>query len=185
MTNIKTLVGTAAAAALAISATSVQAAPGARDNDRLSAGEVIAGAVVLGTVAAVLASSSKDKYDYRDDRYDRYPVSNNRHYGYGNGYGYNRYGNNYRYGYINLSPREAVDRCVRAAQNRASRWGQARVVDIRDVDDTRYGYKVKGKITVRTHGYRGPYYDDGRFTCYTDGRGAPQIEYSGLGNYRW
>src|SRR3546814_16305897 len=55
------------------------------DDDGSGAGEIIAGAVVLGGLAAILASAG----DRRDDRYrDRY-----RDRRYGHGYDYGRYGN--------------------------------------------------------------------------------------------
>ena len=73
MTTItKALVGTVAAGAMAISA----AAPAmAHDRGGISTGEVIAGALILGGIAAVVASSrNNNNRDYRYDRagYDGY-----------------------------------------------------------------------------------------------------------------
>src|SRR3546814_9780036 len=71
------------------------------DDDGIGAGEIIAGAVVLGGLAAILASAG----DRRDDRYrDRY-----RDRRYGHGYDYGRYGNS----------RSAVNQCVAAAERSA------------------------------------------------------------------
>ena len=200
----KALVGTAAATAMAVSATPAQANHGAKHKDYNrggpSAGEVIAGAVVLGGLAAILTSGKKDRYrsgnyGYRGDRNYR----NNRggNYRYGN-QGYNRGGdyrhgsNGYDNGYDRIRPRKAVKKCVRAAERRAGQYGRADVTQIRDVQRTRYGYKVKGRIAVRNNhaGYRGHggnyhgSYDQGKFTCYIEGRRVSDIRLRGLGNYR-
>ena len=60
---------------------------------------------------------------------------------------------------------------------------------IRDVDRTRRGFKVKGRIEVegqrgyaRGHGNRG--YDRGKFTCYFDGNGRPYIDFDGIRGLR-
>ncbi len=162
MNNLKTaFVGTAAATAMAVSATPAMA----KDYDRggISAGEVIAGAVVLGGLAAILSSGKKDKYsnsyyddDYRDRRYSDRRYRDGR-YGYGDR--------------KRIRPRRAVNKCVRAAERKASYYGRADVTQIRDVKRTRYGYKVKGRIVVKdgNRGYRRSY-DRGKFTCYVEGR---------------
>lgn len=143
----KAAIGVATAGAL-MSATPAMARD-RYDNDGISAGEIIAGAVVLGGLAAIL-SSDNDRNDYRA----RY---NDPRYGYG--YDYGRYGNS----------RTAVDQCVRAAQRSASRYGRADVTQVTSVDRKRDGYKIKGRIVVRD-GYggrwgRGGYYDKGKFSC--------------------
>ena len=187
MKTLKTaIVGTAAATAMAVSATPAMAKSGHHKNG-ISAGEVIAGAVVLGGLAAILTSGKKDRYDYNDRRY------NDRQY---RGDNYNR-GGNYRhsnYGYGDrIKPRKAVNKCVRAAERRAGQYGRADVTQIRDVKRTRYGYKIKGRIAVR-NGYRGGGryqrsgygrgYDQGKFTCYVEGRRITDLRLKGLGNYR-
>ena len=180
MKTLKTaLVGTAAATAMAVSATPAMAKSRHHDNG-ISAGEVIAGAVVLGGLAAILTSGKKDRYDgynydrgYRGDRY--------RH----NGYGYGH----------RIRPRKAVNKCVRQAERRASHYGRADVTEIRDVKRTRYGYRIKGRIAVRDNyrgrhyrsgydrGYRRGYYDTGKFTCYVEGRRVSDIRFKGLNRY--
>ncbi|QJB69196.1 hypothetical protein [Parasphingorhabdus halotolerans] len=177
MKTLKTaIVGTAAATAMAVSATPATA-KGGHNNDGISAGEVIAGAVVLGGLAAILTSGKNDRYNnnydrgYRGDRYQNYD-----------------YGHNQR-----IRPRRAVNKCVRAAENRASRWGRANVTEVRKVDRTRYGYKVSGRIAVqdnrRSRHYRSGYnrrysnYDTGKFTCYIEGRQITDLRLKGLGNY--
>jgi hypothetical protein len=157
-TLAKTLIGTVAAGAVAMaSATPAVARDRYHDHDGISAGEVIAGALVVGGIAA-LAASSHDNYRYNDYRYR----------------GYNGYYQN---------PRNAVEQCVYAAQQSANRYsygGRSRVTDIRDIDRDRDGYTVRGRIAVNTRNaywsrgwgndwrgwnsaYRG--YDAGSFTC--------------------
>lgn len=179
------VVGTVAAGAMAVSATTPALA---RDRDGIDAGDVIAGALVIGGIAAVAAAASGgDRYDYhygRDyrGRYDDY------------GYGYGR----------GIRPRDAVEQCVRAAERAASRYsygGRAKVTDIRDVDRKDYGYRVKGRIAVNSMGrdwrwgdrdrgwnrdYRGwndslRGYDAGTFDCKVDYRGGIRdLDFNGI-----
>lgn len=174
----KALVGTVAAGAMVM----VPAVPAAArdrydDNRGISAGEIIAGAVILGGIAAVASSIGNN--NRRDDRYYR----------------------NGRYGYYNGNPRAAVEQCVGAVRRDASRRGYryAQVTQIRDVDDSRNGWRVKGNLVVE--GSRGGYYDrggyygrdrgyynsrydrradDGRFTCYIDRGRVSRVNYSGI-----
>lgn len=172
----KTGVATAVAGAMAVSSASPAAARD-RHHDGIDAGDVIAGALIIGGIAAVAAAvdGKRDRH-YRGGRY------------YDDRRGYRRGG-----------PRRAVKRCVRAAERDARRYGYnyADVTQIRDVERTRYGWRVKGRIEVngsrgyrsgRGYGYRndrryrdgyhnagyGRYnrgYDRGRFTCrIEDGR---------------
>ncbi len=191
-TTLKALVGTVAAGAMAVSA----AAPAfARDNHRgngIDTGDVIAGALVIGGIAAIAAAASDN---------DR-----GRDYRYGGNYRYDRagYGNeNARYGYGN--PRQAVEQCVNVAERQANRtsWGgRADVTDIRSVRETRYGYEVRGRIAVNTmgHGWQrgnGNYgrgwgndyrgwndnlrgYDSGSFTCVVQRGRVAGIDYNGI-----
>jgi hypothetical protein len=173
-TITKALVGTVAAGAVAMaSATPAMA----RDNDGISAGEVIAGALIIGGIAAVAAASDNDNYRY--SRYDR-------------GYRHNRAGD----------PRSAVQQCVNAAERNASRYswgGRAKVTDIRDVDAKRDGYRVKGRIAVNTrnHNWRNGWgndwrgwnnrysgYDSGRFTCEVRYGRVVDLDYSGIRGLR-
>lgn len=165
----KALVGTAAAAAMAVSATPAMARDGHRGGP--SAGEVIAGVAIIGAIAAIASSGNKDRRyrddDYRGDRYgnDRYADS--------------RFGNRYR----QIGQRQAVNRCVRAAERGATNYGRANVSDIRDIDRTRYGYRVKGRILVdqgRGRYQRSGYSDKGNFTCYIEGNRVSDVRYSGL-----
>lgn len=159
----KAAIGAATAGAMLMSATPA-AARDHRDRDGISAGEIIAGAVVIGGLAAILSSGSNDRYD----RYDR------RHYNdarYGYGYDYNRYGGS----------RSAVNQCVNAAQRSGSRYGRISVTDVTSIDRKRDGYKIKGRVVAqdRYRGGRG-YYDNGKFTCDVRYGRVDNVKFSGL-----
>lgn len=184
-TLTKSLLGVGAAAAALVSVVPAQAQyrdrDRYRDNDGISAGEIIAGAVVLGGLAAIL--SDNNRYDRYDDRYDRR--------------GYNNY--NVRYG----GSRAAINQCVNQVEGWASRYSRSDVTQIRDIDRTRYGYVVKGNLVVQD-GWRGGRdrydrgdrydrdnrygynrgYDRGRFTCYIERGRVVDIDYSGLDQWR-
>ncbi|MDG2003081.1 MAG: hypothetical protein P8J20_07100 [Novosphingobium sp.] len=153
----KTVVGTLAAGAMAVSTASPALA---KDRDSGSdVGKVIAGALVIGGIAAVAAASSKNKRDnYRYGRDYRYGNDNR----YGNRH---RYGKKHRYGRgRGMSPDRAVRRCSKAAQRDASRYGHGRadVTEITRVKHKHGGFDIKGRLAVNSH-YRG--YDRGKFSC--------------------
>lgn len=187
----KALVGTVAAGAMAMASASPAFAQDRRDRDRdgIDAGDIIAGALIIGGIAAVAGSIGNDRDRYRDrtyggpyygdrydDRYDRYRDRR----------GYNRYGNS----------RQAVEQCVRAAQRTASRYsyGRARVTDIRDIDRKRDGYRVQGTIVVnernrgwnRDYNYRygGRDYDTGRFNCDVRYGRVVDLDFKGIRGLR-
>ncbi|MEL7446600.1 MAG: hypothetical protein AAGK02_12440 [Pseudomonadota bacterium] len=181
MTNLKKTIakgtlGTVAAGAMALASANPAMA---RDrNDKIDAGDVIAGALIIGGIAAIASAASKDRdRHYRHDtRYrDRgdYRGYNNRGY----------YKNSRRGG-----SRVAVEKCVNAAERQARRFGGFRYADvtqIRDVDRTRNGYRVKGRIVVDgARGYGRNSYDRGRFTCWTDGYGRPQVDFKNVRGLR-
>jgi len=176
----KGLIGTAAAGAMALGsmapAQAQQWRGDRRDNDRggISAGEVIAGALIIGGIAAAVSAANRDR---RGDRYDQ----------------------------AGYDPRSAVERCVAAAQGTANRYsygGRSQVTDIRNIDRTRAGYRVRGRIAVNQSGhdwrrgdpnygrgwnndyrgwnnrYRG--YDAGNFTCRIEYGRVVDIDYSGI-----
>lgn len=193
-TLTKALLGTGAAAAAMVSA--VQPAV-ARDRDGIDVGDIIAGAVVLGGIAAVAGAigNNGDRYGTYgspyDDRYgDRYN---------------DRYGNYDRYGYRNAgNPRQAVEQCVRTAEQSASRhsYGRADVTDVRDIDRNNRGYTVRGRIAVNSQGrgyrngdprygrgwdndYRGwndnlRGYDAGSFKCRVEYGRVVDLDFSGI-----
>lgn len=156
----KAALGAAAVGAMALSATPAMARDHWDDDDGIGAGEIIAGAVIIGGLAAILSSGD-------DDRYDRY---DNRRYGH----------NNRRYG----GSRQAVNRCVRAVERRGSRYGRVDVTRITDIDRERRGYEIKGRVVVRD-GYRGRWdrgrnYDRGRFKCDVRYGRIRDIDFAGL-----
>ncbi|MDE8651387.1 hypothetical protein [Novosphingobium album (ex Liu et al. 2023)] len=179
----KALIGTVAAGAMAVSA----ATPAfAREGDGIGTGEIVAGALIIGGIAAVAASAgdSDGRYAYgRDDRYRDRP--------YGNG----------RYG---MTSRQAVAQCVRAAESTASRrsYGRAKVTDIRKIKRTSRGYDVSGRIAVNGNargwragdsrygrGWNGDYrgwnanlrgYDSGTFKCDVEYGRIADLDFSGI-----
>jgi hypothetical protein len=178
----KALVGTVAAGAMAMASAAPASAQSRYDyrdrHDGVSAGDVIAGAVILGGIAAVAGSVGNSRGGYYGER------------------GYNGYRNGYN-GY-NTDPRQAVEQCVAAATNQASRYsrgGRAQVTDIRNIDRTRDGYRISGRIAVNTgnrnwrggwgndyrgwnDNYRG--YDAGKFSCRVDYGRVTDIDFSGV-----
>ena len=191
-TITKALVGTVAAGAMAIGSVTPAMAQD-HDNDGISTGEVIAGALILGGLAAVIASSDNDRDDYR--------YGNNGYRNGNNGY-YNRNYNNRNYNnraYYNAgNPRQAVEQCVRTAEQNANRYsygGRAKVTDVRDIDRNSNGYTVKGRIAVNTRntnwrngwgndyrGWNNQYngYDAGKFTCKVTGGRVSYLDYDGI-----
>jgi hypothetical protein len=144
-TLTKALTGTIAAGAMAISSATPAFAEH-RDRNGISAGDVIAGALIIGGIAAVASAASKND---RNRDYRGYPGD----YGYDRaGYGAN-YGGHNGYDRYRENPRQAVEQCVYAAERYASSRGmRADVTDIRQVKDTRYGFEVKGRIAVNQRG---------------------------------
>ena len=179
---IKTNLTRAAIGAATASAMLMSAAPAAArdryDRDGISAGEIIAGAVVIGGLAAILSSGGdNDRYDRYGDR-DRYDDRYRGRYDdarYGYGYDYNRYGNS----------RSAVSQCVSAVERGSRRYGRTDVTEVTSIDRKRDGYRVKGRVIVND-GWRGRWgrggsYDKGKFTCDIRYGRIHDIKFSGLG----
>ena len=158
-------IATSAVGAMAL-ATATPAQADHRDRDRIGAGEIIAGAVILGGIAAIASASKRDRYGYR--------------------YNDRRYRDDYRH------RGNAVERDARRSGYRF-----ADVTQIRDVDDTRYGWRVKGRLEVAGNGYHRDgrydrynrydrndgYYrrgDDGSFTCRVERGRVTDIDYKGI-----
>ena len=180
-------VATIAAGALAMTSATPAFAQ-SRDRDRddgIGAGEIIVGAVILGGIAiaaGALGGSDRDRYDDRRYQDPRYRDSR---------YQDNRYHND-RYN-ARVNPRAAVQRCVAAVENNARRYGYryANVTQIRDVNDNRNGFRVRGNLVVDgQQSYRGGRYgnqrtDEGRFNCQVDYRGQIRdIDYNGIRGLR-
>ena len=192
-TLVKGTIGTVAAGAMAMTSASPAFARD-RGGDRIDAGDIIAGAVILGGIAAVAASvgNNRNDYRYRDGGY----------------YNDRDYRGDYRQGYnAGGSPRAAIQQCVNAVERDARRAGYrfADVTEIRDVDQNRYGWKVKGRLVVDgTRGYgrynsnynrydrydrngrydRGYAQDSGSFKCEIDRGRVVDVDYSGIRGLR-
>lgn len=180
-TGAKAVLLLAGAATLAVSAP-VQARYGDYyGRDRIDAGDIIAGALIIGGIAAIASAASDGDRYYRGDRSYRDRGYSNSDYGYNSG------------GY---GSRRAVEQCVNAARREASRYGWARVTDVTRIDRVRGGYEVRGRLVVEDRGYRGGYgrgydrgyyydryndgYDKGRFSCVTRYGGVDDVNLSGL-----
>ncbi|MEO0700069.1 MAG: hypothetical protein AAFY81_10220 [Pseudomonadota bacterium] len=165
-TIAKGTLGTVAVGAMALASATPAMADDYRHKDKgIGAEEVIAGALVIGGIAALAGAFDGDR-----DRNHRYAY-NTRH--------------NRSVG--KFGPRRAVDRCVRAAERQAQRfggWRFANVTQVRDVDRTRGGFRVKGRIEVEGNRNFRRNYDRGRFTCYFDGRGRPFIDFDSVRGLR-
>ena len=187
----------AAAAALVSTAAPAEAQYRYRDRDGISAGEVIAGAVILGGLAAVLSAGKNGRYQ---DGYDR---------DYNNGYNTNT-----------GSSRAAINQCISQVENQTDGYTRSNVTQIRSIERTRYGYRVLGTLEGQ-NGSRGydrygqgnrydqndQYYRDnrydqndrydrnsygsgynrgvegGQFTCYVERGRVVDIDYNG--SNRW
>ncbi len=179
----KSILGATAATALAVAAPAQ-----ARDHDNgIDAGDVIAGALIIGGIAAIAsaASGNDDRYDRRHD--PRYGDRSDRRYD-------PRYGDRYDRGYGNQSPRSAIQQCSAAAQREASRYGRAQVTEITDIDRERRGFEVEGRIVVeeQNYGYRGrngrynrnARYDRRGYSDYDRGRFSCRIRYGRIDRLR-
>ena len=170
-------IATAAVGALALAGAAPAQAK--HRDDKIDAGDVIAGALIIGGLAAVLGSSNnnnryRDGYRYRDRDYR--PRGN---------------------------PQRAIRKCIRAVERDARRAGYrfADVTEIRDVDRERRGWEVRGRLVVdegrrgyrgdryrgdryryddRAHHYRGRNLDRGRFKCEIHRGRVVDINYRGL-----
>jgi hypothetical protein len=190
-TITKVLVGTVAAGAMAMTSTAPAFAQRDRENSRdsehsrdrdrdhdrdhgVSTGEVIAGALIVGGIAAVAASIDDN------GRYDR------RVYGTGR----------------SREAVELCVNAAERRANRRSYRGRSDVTDIRSVDRNRDGFTVRGRIAVnelgrnwrpgdRTYGrgwngdyrgwnqrYRG--WDAGNFTCKVRYGRVVNVDFSGI-----
>ncbi|MEL6238129.1 MAG: hypothetical protein AAFQ90_05995 [Pseudomonadota bacterium] len=172
MTNFKKALakgtlGTVAVGAMALASATPALADNYHHKDKgIGAEEVIAGALVIGGIAALAGAFDGD--------------SNRNH-----RYAYNTRHRNGSFTYV--SPRRAINRCVRAAQNQARRFGGWRFADvtqIRDVDPTRGGFRVRGRIEVKGNPRFRRNFDRGRFTCYFNGKGRPLIDFDSVRGLR-
>lgn len=151
-TLTKGLFGATAATALAVaSASPAQADPG----DGIDGGDILAGVLIAGAAAAVIAAATSGDDDRHDDRY------------YGRNYD-NRHGNYYGQRGYRMNARQAVQQCAAAVQQRASRYGRARVTQITDVERERDGFEVEGRLVVNEgrYGWNNGYRQNSRYDRY-------------------
>jgi hypothetical protein len=169
----KSFLATGAAAVAMIGLTVPLQARNYYNDDHIDAGDVIAGALIIGGLAAILSSGNDRNGGYYDQYHDGY--RNNR-----GGYDYQRYGG-----------RQAVDQCVRSVEYQASRYGRADVTQITDIDRKSYGYKIEGRVAVQDRYRDYDRYDrydrgndEGRFNCYVEQGRVTSVEFRGLGGWR-
>jgi len=197
----KALVGTVAAGAMVVASAAPALAQNQRNRDGgIDVGDVIAGALIIGGIAAVASAAGRnrgynDGYVYEGNGGYNDPYNNGR---YDPRYD-SRYDNRYNNQYTNAGdPRQAVEQCVYAAERNANRYsygGSSQVTDIRQIDRKRDGYTVKGRIAVNTRnanwrngwggdyrGYNNAYrgYDAGNFTCKVRYGQVVDLDYSGV-----
>ena len=193
----KALVGTVAAGAMVMASATPALAQSRRDRDGgIDVGDVIAGALIIGGIAAVASAAGRnrgynDGYVYEGRGYDGRT--------YNGQYDNRQYDNRYYNQYTSAGdPRQAVEQCVYAAERNANRYsygGNSQVTDIRQIDRKRDGYTVKGRIAVNARnanwrngwggdyrGYNNAYrgYDAGNFTCKVRYGQVVDLDYSGV-----
>ena len=189
----KALVGTVAAGAMVMASATPALAQSRRDNG-IDVGDVIAGALIIGGIAAVASAANRNRnggYVYEGNGGYNDPYYNGRY--------DPRYDDRYNNQYTNAgNSRQAVEQCVYAAERNANRYsygGNSQVTDIRNIDRKRDGYTVKGRIAVNTRnanwqrgwgndyrGYNNNYrgYDSGNFTCKVRYGQVVDLDYSGV-----
>ncbi len=166
----KTIGASVALAALTVgTATPAYADRGRDRGDGISVGDVIAGAIIIGGIAAILGSDNDDRY-YEDTR------------GYGyDGRGYDNRGYNGRQQPRPAAGRRAIEQCVAAVEQRAGQgYGYANVTEIRDVKRTRYGLQIKGRLQVQQSYGRHGNTDNGKFTCQVQQGRVIALDVSGI-----
>lgn len=146
-TSARLLLSAATAAFLTVSAAAPAEARSYgrhhRHHDRIDAGDVLLGAILLGGIVAVASAASKDRGG--NDRWDREDRD---------------------------GERAAVEQCADAAEREAQRRSRdARVTDITDVQRSGESYRVRGVIDYRSGDDDSDdrrwddYRDNSRFTC--------------------
>ncbi len=120
---------------------------GHRHHDHIDAGDVIAGVLIIGGIAAIASAASKGKRDRRDDdRRGDYPREDQRGY----------YGND---GGQQWQQNGSVDSAVNRCSNEVSR-GSGRSVDVQSINRDGDGWRIDGRTG-----------DGANFTCAIDGSG--------------
>lgn len=143
-----------------------------RDRRGPNTGEVIAGVAVIGGIAALAGAFDRNRGrgNWDDANWRGGRDGWRGHGGFGRG------------------DRGVVERCARTAEieaRRRSGWRFAQVTQIRSVDQTRNGLRVRGVMEVQgAPGFGNRNADRGRFNCFVNGRGRPFIEFGGIRGLR-
>ena len=173
--------GAAAAALVSIAVPAQARERYDRHRDSVSAGEVIAGAVVIGGLAALLSAGKNNRNNDGDN------------------YEYNRPG--YNYDDRGGNSRASVNRCINSVERWSDGYRRSEVTQVRDIQRTRFGYRVIGNLVVKggqqdrvyNNGYGGDRYDGntygrrynkGWFTCTFEQGRVVGVDYSGLDQWR-
>lgn len=145
------VIAAAAAASLAATPAAAQGWGGGwgghRHRDHIDAGDVIAGVLIIGGIAAIVSAASKNKRDSRDD-------------GYRGDYPRERQGSNY--GNDNdqqWQQNGSVDSAVNRCSNEVSR-GSGRKFSVETINRDGDGWRVEGRAA-----------EGGNFTCSVDTSG--------------
>jgi len=176
MKMLSTAMLTGIAGSLLVTAMPAQARGYHRDRDRIDAGDVIAGALIIGGIAAIASAANKDR----------------------------RWRGGYDDRYASRDAVDQCVRAAQRQANRYGGW--ARVTDVTRIDRVRDGYVVRGRVVVERRGswhdrsgvswdrgadrtqdrwgYRYDRYDDGydkgRFACVTRYGRVDDLVLSGL-----
>ena len=147
----KTMLGLTAAATLLVAAAPAEARGRYRPHYRhhnSSLGDFVAGALIVGGIAAVASAAARNNRDR--PYYDR-PIDS----GYGYEGGYSERDDN------------GLNACAATAEREAQRYTRdnARVADIRAVDNSGRNTRFQGRVEVADDGYGSGRRESARFTC--------------------
>ncbi|WP_379479430.1 hypothetical protein [Novosphingobium aquiterrae] len=119
-------------------------------HDRVDAGDIFAGILIIGGIAAIASAASKAGKDRRDDR--RYPEDRDYRGGdYRDAPTRDTYGSSYNNGDMN----DAVNRCIDEVNR-----GSQRVDSVDGAERDGNGWRVRGRVGSNS-----------QFTCAVDGEG--------------
>jgi hypothetical protein len=150
-----------------------------RDRDRVDAGDVLAGILIIGTIAAIASGSGEKKRRREEERRRERDEEWQRNRDTPNGESNNSESSNgdYQRGPSQItSEDDAVNACASAVEDRAGRAASVR--DISDVQQQRDGWEVRG-VVERRSGWRDRSADQSRFTCVVQAGRVTAIDFDG------
>ncbi|HSG33252.1 MAG TPA: hypothetical protein VLA37_01870 [Sphingomonadaceae bacterium] len=174
----------ALAAALSLTATPAMARDRWHHRDRgIDAGDVIAGVLIIGGIAAIASAASNSDRDRRDRDYDYERDYRDRDYDYRNdGYDYRRESQG-RYpatsGYRSGGIDNAVDMCVGEVER-----GEERVASVDNASRTGDGWRISGRLGAGG-GFSCWIDNDGRIRNIELGGGYYDSSYNGSDDRQW